>query len=77
VNGYSTIVKFTTRLSYQSFHVTNIYGPIDPIKKPCFITCLYNFDTSVIDRSRPRGNNNEMFFFHDVIHHLDLVEISL
>jgi hypothetical protein len=91
-NTYSITVKLTSKLPCQSFHVTNIYGPADPVEKPTFISWLYNLDTSAFGdwilmgdfnlirspqhRSRPGGNFNEMLLFNDLIHHIDLVEIS-
>jgi hypothetical protein len=64
--------------------------PADPNDKPGFISYLYNIDNSSFEdwlilgdsnliRSpgNRSGNCNEMLLFNDVIHHLDLVEISL
>jgi hypothetical protein len=45
-NTYSITVKLTSKLPCQSFHVTNIYGPADPVEKPTFISWLYNLDAS-------------------------------
>jgi exonuclease III len=91
-NGYSVIVKLTSRLYAQSFHITNIYGPAATADKLGFISWLYNFDTSGFEdwlllgdfnlirsaenRNRPGGNSSEMMLFNDLIQHLDLVEID-
>jgi hypothetical protein len=91
-NGYSVTVQLTSKQPGMSFHVAIIYGPAASTKKANFISWLYNFDTSVIedwlisgdfnllrslsDRSRPRGDINEMILFNELIHRLDLVEIS-
>jgi hypothetical protein len=74
------------------FHVTNVYGPAAAPDKAGFISWLYNFDTSGIDdwiilgdfnllrspadRNMPGGCMNEKVSSNDLIHHLDLVEIS-
>lgn len=90
-NSYSITIKFTSSISWQSFHLSNIYGPVAAAQKPAFISWLYNWDTCQIDdwillgdfnlmrtpenRNRPGGNPQDMLLFNDVIQHLDLVDI--
>jgi hypothetical protein len=92
INSYSIIVKFKSLLTGQIFHITNIYGPASSVDKARFISCLYNFDCSLIDdwlllgdfnlirslenRNKLRGNTNEMWLFNDLIQHLDLVKTA-
>jgi hypothetical protein len=45
-NAYLITMKFTSHVTRQSFHLTNIYGPAASIDKVVFISCLYNFDAS-------------------------------
>lgn len=84
-------MHFALTVSGQSFHLTNIYGPADPINKLAFISWLYNFDTtnmedsilmgdlnlmrSTQNRTMPSGNHTDMLLFNDIIQHLELVEI--
>jgi hypothetical protein len=91
-NTYSVTVKLKSLQSGHSFHITNINGPAASSNKAGFISWLYNFDTSSIEdwlilrdfnmirspenRNRGGGNLAEMNLFNDLIHHLDLVEIS-
>lgn len=49
INSYSITLKLTSRITNQSFHLTNIYGPAAVDEKLAFITWLYNFDTDNIE----------------------------
>jgi hypothetical protein len=92
-NSYAITVKLTCRLSNNSFHVTNVYGPSRSSEKQGFITWLMNLDTSDYEdwllggdfnlyrspenRNKSGGDFNEMNMFNDLISDLDLIDLPL
>lgn len=90
-NLYALTIKFVSLLTDQSFHLLNVYGPSSPVEKASFVHCLYNVDVSgyeewalvgdfnfirgLENRNKPGGSISDMMVFHDLIQHLDLVNI--
>lgn len=84
-------MKFTSLLSGQGFHLSNIYGPSAPVEKAAFVNWLYNFDASAFEEwilvgdfnfirspdniNKPGGSASDMMLFNDIIQHMDLVDI--
>ena len=90
-NSYALTVKLSCRIDNTSFHLTNTYGPSNPMQKHGFITWLTNLDTNGFDdwvlggdfnlirspknRNKPGGDTIEMNMFNNLISDLDLFEI--
>lgn len=88
---HSLTIKFTSKESGQTFHLTNIYGPVIHSEKLEFIDWSrqinnttfgdwiilgdFNLIKSLENRSRDGGNATEMLLFNDAIQYLDLVGI--
>jgi exonuclease III len=90
-NSYAITIKLHCRQDNKTFHVTNVYGPSNPLQKLRFITWLMNLDTSDFvdwllagdfnlirfpkNRNKPGGELTEMNMFNKLISDLDLAEI--
>lgn len=91
--SYDITVQFTSVHNYDSWKLTNVYGPCDEPARSEFIQWFrghdisdsdnwiflgdFNFYRSLNNRNRPGGNIADTFIFNDAICHLGLVELPL
>jgi exonuclease III len=92
-SSFHITVELTCNISFQKWHITNIYAPCNVEGRNEFMQWFTNLDSSVYDmwiimgdfnmirssedRSRPGGNHNIMLMFNSVIHQHDLEEIPI
>jgi len=92
-NEFAISVEINSKMSDDSWILTNVYGPCTPEGKQNFTDWLrqiqmpedrewivlgdFNLIRKPEDRNRGEGNMAEMFMFNDTISHLGINEITL
>jgi exonuclease III len=85
---FAVTVKFKSRYNNDTWMLTSVYGPCQGTDREDFVNWLndleiqedsnwifmgdFNFNRSLSDRNRPRGNLNDVFILNEIISNLGL-----